>query len=64
LTIKQNLGIPDPRHELKECELCDNSAWRPGVCAIERQEPTVAPDREAEELVARITDEIMKVLGG
>ena len=34
LKIKQSLGIPDPRHGLKECELCDNAEWRPGVtCA-------------------------------
>src|SRR3954469_15319307 len=31
LKIKQNLGIPDPRYGLKECELCDNAEWRPGV---------------------------------
>src|SRR5206468_7680708 len=36
LKIKQSLGIPDPRHGLKECELCDNADWRPGVsCAVE-----------------------------
>src|SRR5208282_2376316 len=35
LKIKQSLGIPDPRHGLKECELCDNDEWRPGVaCAV------------------------------
>src|ERR1035441_4019563 len=35
LKIKQNLGIPDPRFGLKECELCDNAEWRPGVtCAV------------------------------
>src|SRR5207249_1905088 len=35
LKIKQSLGIPDPRFGLKECELCDNNEWRPGVtCAI------------------------------
>src|SRR5215470_1101555 len=35
LKIKQSLGIPDPRYGLKECELCDNDQWRPGVtCAI------------------------------
>jgi L-fuculose-phosphate aldolase len=35
LKIKQSLGIPDPRHGLKECELCDNADWRPGVsCAV------------------------------
>ena len=31
LKIKQSLGIPDPRFGLKECELCDNDEWRPGV---------------------------------
>src|SRR6266566_8667438 len=31
LRIKQSLGIPDPRFGLKECELCDNAEWRPGV---------------------------------
>src|SRR5256714_9104647 len=35
LKIKQSLGIPDPRFGLKECELCDNEGWRPGVtCAV------------------------------
>ena len=34
LEIKAKLGIPDPRFGLKECELCDNNEWRPGVtCA-------------------------------
>ena len=38
LKIKQSLGIPDPRHGLKECELCDNDEWRPGVtCAVPAQ---------------------------
>src|SRR5205809_87722 len=40
LKIKQSLGIPDPRHGLKECELCDNNEWRPGVtCAVSTGEP-------------------------
>src|ERR1041385_4283831 len=35
LQIKQSLGIPDPRHGLRECELCDNDEWRPGVtCSV------------------------------
>ena len=38
LKIKQSLGIPDPRYGLKECELCDNDEWRPGVaCAVPAQ---------------------------
>ena len=65
LKIKQSLGIPDPRHGLKECELCDNNEWRPGVsCAVpnahlEQGGPAAAPDAEAEALVQAITDQIM-----
>jgi L-fuculose-phosphate aldolase len=61
LKIKQSLGIPDPRHGLKECELCDNSEWRPGVtCAVpEKPLPTTNYDPEAEAAVQAITDQIM-----
>ena len=65
LKIKQSLGIPDPRFGLKECELCDNNEWRPGVtCAVPGTESTPpastsAPDHEAEALVQAITDQIM-----
>src|SRR6266404_1267627 len=65
LKIKQSLGIPDPRHGLKECELCDNDEWRPGVtCAVpneagSRTQAVVNPDAEAEALVQAITDQIM-----
>ena len=66
LKIKQNLGIPDPRFGLKECELCDNAEWRPGVtCAVPDRaaassSPGAAPDPEAEALVQAITDQILK----
>jgi len=65
LKIKQNLGIPDPRFGLKECELCDNAEWRPGVtCAVPDssapQGSAAAPDAEAEALVQTITDQIMR----
>jgi L-fuculose-phosphate aldolase len=63
LAIKQNLGIPDPRHALEEREICNDACWRPGVAAVARDAAT-EPDPEAEALVQRITDEIMKVLGG
>jgi len=61
LKIKQSLGIPDPRHGLKECELCDNDEWRPGVqCAVPpRQEATVGYDADAEAAVKAITDQIL-----
>jgi len=66
LKIKQNLGIPDPRFGLKECELCDNAEWRPGVtCAVPDRAAApagsaAAPDPEAEALVQTITDQIMR----
>jgi L-fuculose-phosphate aldolase len=61
LKIKQSLGIPDPRHGLKECELCDNAEWRPGVaCQVPvKEEPTVGLDSEAEAAVKAITDQIL-----
>src|SRR5882762_1967552 len=65
LKIKQSLGIPDPRFGLKECELCDNEGWRPGVtCAVSGNGPEPgrsqsSPDAEAEALVQAITDQIM-----
>lgn len=65
LKIKQSLGIPDPRYGLKECELCDNEGWRPGVtCAVLNNGPSqtatgTAPDPDAEALVQAITDQIM-----
>jgi L-fuculose-phosphate aldolase len=67
LKIKQSLGIPDPRYGLKECELCDNNEWRPGVtCAVPTQSGGASTggggtgfDAEAEALVQAITDQIM-----
>ncbi len=65
LKIKQSLGIPDPRFGLKECELCDNEGWRPGVtCAVPNREAqetqaTDTSDPQAEALVQAITEQIM-----
>jgi L-fuculose-phosphate aldolase len=65
LKIKQSLGIPDPRFGLKECELCDNNEWRPGVtCGVPNssdgsKSSAVRPDPEAEALVQAITDQIL-----
>ena len=61
LKIKQSLGIPDPRHGLKECELCDNAEWRPGVaCQVPASEPqNIGLDSEAEAAVQAITEQIM-----
>ena len=64
LKIKQSLGIPDPRYGLKECELCDNDGWRPGVtCAVPNTlvaaDASKSSDPEAEALVQAITNQIM-----
>jgi L-fuculose-phosphate aldolase len=65
LKIKQSLGIPDPRHGLKECELCDNNEWRPGAaCATPQGQARPAGfDPEAEAAVKAITDQIMAEIG-
>lgn len=64
LKMKQNLGIPDPRIGLKECELCDNNPWPPvSACAPPPAQPAdAAPNAEAEALVQTITDQIMTQL--
>ena len=65
LKIKQNLGIPDPRIGLKECELCDNNPWPPvsaGVPPPKTQSANAHPTAEAEALVQTITDQIMDQL--
>jgi L-fuculose-phosphate aldolase len=64
LKIKQQLGIPDPRIGLRECELCDNDEWRPGVaCHTSSSSNGAAADPEAEALVQRITDQLLKAKG-
>jgi len=69
LKIKQNLGFVDPRYGLKECELCDNDEWRPGVvCAAPQPSsggpgPEPEPHSEAEAVVQAITNQIMARLG-
>ena len=72
MTIRQKLGMDDKRAELKECELCDNSEFRPGVVCIvpgaptgdnATADPVLDTDPELEELVTRITGQIMERLG-
>jgi L-fuculose-phosphate aldolase len=63
--IRKLLGMPDNRDGLKECELCDNSDFRPGVaCATPaaKDESGPAPDPQVEALVATLTERILKQL--
>jgi L-fuculose-phosphate aldolase len=69
LNIKQSLGFVDPRYGLKECELCDNNEWRPGVTCQVPGSPADAdrsptPDPEAEAVVRAVTDQILACLKG
>ena len=67
LEIKQKLGVPDPRIGLKECELCDNDEWRPGVtCDVPANagDSATETDPEAETVVKAVTDEILNRLKG
>ena len=62
LKIKQSLGYVDPRYGMKECELCDNAEWRPGVaCAIPPNPESAGAglDPDAEAAVKAITDQIL-----
>jgi L-fuculose-phosphate aldolase len=61
LKIKQSLGFVDPRYGLKECELCDNGEWRPGVQCVVPAQAAAEPglDPEAEKVVQAITDQIL-----
>ena len=66
IDLRQRLGMPDPRAGLKECELCDNADFRPGVvCAVPPKSepaPGESQDPQVEELVRLITDQILKQL--
>jgi L-fuculose-phosphate aldolase len=65
LKIKQSMGLPDPRYGLKECELCDNDGWRPGVtCAVPASSAAdgangAMADPQVEALVQAITNQLL-----
>lgn len=62
--LRMKLGMPDPRANLKECELCDANEFRPGaVCATTSAPATPEPNAEVEALVQKLTDEIVRQLG-
>ncbi len=74
LSIKKSLGLPDDRYDMKPAELCSVDPWavmsdRPQACATPACGGTSArlvhaTNAELEQLVQRITDEIMQSLGG
>jgi L-fuculose-phosphate aldolase len=70
--LRQKLGMPDPRSGLKECELCDSADFRPGVvCHTQVTDggssngaSAPAADPQIESIVQKITEQILKQLGG
>lgn len=63
IELRKTLGMEDKRASWKECELCDNSEFRPGaVCRIPDAAAPPAPaalDPEAEKLVQTLTEQIL-----
>ena len=65
IDLRASLGMEDKRANWKECELCDNSEFRPGVVCAPSQGGAAAGGRggqlnlEAEEVVKALTDQIV-----
>ena len=62
LGIRKSLGMDDPRANLKECQLCDNSDFRPGVMCSVPSGPAPAAggvNTDAEDIVRQLTDMIL-----
>lgn len=68
ITLRESLGMKDFRSEWKECELCQNSDFHPGTMCVNPATPpsdsSGSIDDEAEQVIHRVTSEIMKQLGG
>ena len=68
IELRGSLGMEDKRANWKECELCDNSEFRPGaVCAVPQGARGEASNgeelnEEAEEVVKALTDQIVSQL--
>ncbi len=69
LEIKKELGMPDPRYGLKECQLCDLPEFPEGLTVRpqdHRPDEASIPHRseELEDIVQAITDRVMAALKG
>ena len=68
IELRSSLGMEDKRANWKECELCDNSEFRPGaVCELPGSQAGNSRgefDPNAEELVQSLTEQIMNQLSG
>lgn len=69
LSIKQKLGLPDPRLDLKECSLSDLPEPVAGSIALSPPKPcgssrSAGQDEDVEAIVRAVTDAVMKAVGG
>ena len=70
LSIKKRLGLPDARHDMKECQLCDlpeppGTIARPPFPLRSVEAGTAATDGDdVESIVQAVTDAVMKALDG
>ncbi|MBI5690190.1 MAG: class II aldolase/adducin family protein [Verrucomicrobia bacterium] len=64
--LRQKLGMPDPRANWKECELCDSAEFRPGAVCQTPSAPAAAEsaplDPQIEAIVQAVTAQILKQL--
>ena len=60
VNLRQKLGMPDPRANLKECELCDSAEFRPGTTPATPAPARAAADPQVEAVVQQITEQILK----
>lgn len=64
--IRRSIGMEDPREGMKECDLCQNDNFRPAaVCEVSATEGASEQlDAAAEEVVKKLTDEILQKMNG
>lgn len=76
IALRKTLGMDDFRENWKECELCDNSEFRPGFhaktaaaggdcgcgCSLDKPAESAVPNPEAETLVRQITEKLFAQL--
>ena len=64
LELKKRLGLPDARHDLKECQLCDISEMPSGIAVPARPLAAngAASSEDVEAIVQGVTDAVMAAL--
>jgi len=67
IALRQKLGMPDPRANLKEAELADNSDFRPGAICQPTSVPAPsepATDADIEAFFRKFTEVVLRQLNG